>query len=249
MRKVLTLVLVIFTLASMEAKMATLNKSGMGQSARPQQVQAQAQPRQQQAQNMPAWLRGGQMQVQPQTQAQAQAQASNKNKDQLANVTQRRNDALRQAEPQQQRNDQIRSESPAWQDMLSQVIAGVQGAGGVYSIPAIVSGSTGAGLNQILNNKGNDQLAPGSPNKNLDRLSRVAGRTMFGEGVGPGTLDPSLWNMAGDGSGGGFGSSYGGNWRGGGGGGGGGWGSDYGNADNYPAWLKIAMGLNSWNIK
>ena len=71
-----------------------------------------------------------------------------------------------------------------------------------------------------------------------------------GQEVGAGTLDPALWDQA-AGGGSGFGSSYGGNWRrgGGGGGGGGGWGSGYSNADNYPAWMKLAMGLNSWNIK
>lgn len=79
----------------------------------------------------------------------------------------------------------------------------------------------------------------------------VSGRS-FGNEIGAGTLDPTLWDQA-AGVGSGFGSSYGGNWkgkgRGGGGGGGGGWGSGYNNADSYPAWMKLAMGLNSWNIK
>lgn len=60
--------------------------------------------------------------------------------------------------------------------------------------------------------------------------------------AGPGTLDMSLWDQPASSV---FGSSYGGNWRGG--GGGGGW-QDWGSND-YPAWVKTLMGLNSWNIK
>lgn len=74
-------------------------------------------------------------------------------------------------------------------------------------------------------------------------LTPVNPRTIV---AGPGTLDPSLWNPA---EGGGFGSSYGGNWKKrGGGGGGGGW-SGGGSYNDYPAWVKTLMGLNSWNIK
>lgn len=60
--------------------------------------------------------------------------------------------------------------------------------------------------------------------------------------AGPGTLDTALWDQPAES---GFGTNYGGNW--GGGGGGGGW-QDWGSND-YPAWMRTLMGLNSWNIK
>ncbi len=76
-------------------------------------------------------------------------------------------------------------------------------------------------------------------------LAPVNPRTLV---AGPGTLDPSFWNMPATGGNSVFGSSYGGNW-GGRGGGGGGYGGGGGSYDNYPAWIKTLMGLNSWNIK
>lgn len=114
----------------------------------------------------------------------------------------------------------------------------------------------------IYNNNAPGTTQFGTPNMGVNtfiggggeavRSPQARGRTMFGAGVGPGTLDPSLWNLSaqgngGGGYGGGFGSRYGGNW--GGGGGGGGWDYGGGGSNDYPAWVKTLMGLNSWNIK
>lgn len=114
----------------------------------------------------------------------------------------------------------------------------------------------------IYNNNAPGTTQFGTPNMGVNtfiggggeavRSPQARGRTMFGAGVGPGTLDPSLWNLSAQGNGGGggsggFGSRYGGNW--GGGGGGGGWDYGGGGSNDYPAWVKTLMGLNSWNIK
>lgn len=222
--------------------MATLNRTGAG---------ATQQAQQQQRQNMPAWLQGAYQNTQ-----QPQAASNKSAKDQMANVTPRRNDALRQNTTTTTKDkDEMDKQrpSPAWWPTISTAMnTAANVMAGPAGIPNVVT-QAASYLNPYLAsllpaNKGNDQLAPGSPNKNLNMLSRLAGRTMFGEGVGPGTLDPALWDQTGESNG--FGTGYGGNWRRGGGGGGGGGGSDwYNNADNYPEWLKIAMGLNSWNIK
>lgn len=244
MNKVLTTVLLIFTLMSTEVNMATLAQSGAARTAARPVTSGAARPAQQQQQNVPAWLQGAYNQPAMASQPQPTQPPSNKNaRDQLANAGNKRTNALNPA----------REDRPAWMPVVNAAIQTgsslLAGPAGIPSLMGQAYGYLSPYLASLLpENKGNDQLAPGSPNKDLNRLGRLSGRNMFGEGVGPGTLDPSLWNQAGDGSG--FGSSYGGNWRGrGGGGGGGGWGSNYGNADNYPAWLKIAMGLNSWNIK
>lgn len=230
MNKVLAIVLLIFALMGTEVTMAK-GLSGSGavrtNTARPQQV----------AQDLPAWLQGG-----------------DKGNDTLRNapLAGNKNNNVLAPRPNQKNEDEMNQQNqPAW-------LQAVQDAWNVAS--PLLAGPAGipSSVSQLVNlvappiadmlpaGKRNDTLAPGSPNKNKDKLSRLSGRTMFGEGVGPGTLDPSLWNQQ---AGGGFGSSYGGNWRGGGGGYGGG-GGGYNYADNnYPAWLKSLMGLYSWNIK
>lgn len=76
----------------------------------------------------------------------------------------------------------------------------------------------------------------------FEQPTGAPGRTMTGDGVAPGTLDPSMWDMtAPTTTGGGFGTRYG--W----GGGGGGWGG--GGYSKKPAWLNQMMRLYSWNIK
>ena len=152
-----------------------------------------------------------------------------------------------------------RPDQPAWMDALqtgAQVAAPL--LAGPAGVPQAVSNLANQFMPQIApqvagvysslfpaNKNRRDTFAPGSPNKNLDTLGRMSGRTMFGEGIAPGTLDPALWDQTGEG-GDGFGTSYRGNWRGGGGGYGGG---GYGGYENYPAWVRSLMGLNSWNIK
>lgn len=221
--------------------MAGLKNTGAA-AAKPQaQVQTATRTnQQQQQQNMPAWINTYQQQQQP-TQ-----QASNKGKDTLANAQPARNTQVLK-----KNNDQLGEHMPAWQQTLQNVTDAISVGSNIAVNPIgwLTANVASPYLQSLLPaSKGNDQLGPGGPNKNLDKLGRMSGRTMFGPGVGPGTLDPSLWNAGGQG---GFGSNYGGNWKGGGwGGGGSGW-TDWGNSggNNYPAWANYLMRLNSWNIK
>lgn len=227
--------------------MATLNSGAtkQTQAMKPTQQPTQQQPK------VPVWMQGAYNDA-PQTQQQVQQQqTASKNKDTLANSGPKRNDALRNNQDAGKNNDQVRlSQRPAWMDVVDAISGAAAGGTGValgYQ-DAVLNAMTGAAFNNYLHSKNKDGMGPGSPMKNLNTLGRMSGRTMYGQGA-PGTIDPALIaQQNGAVGGGGFGTGYGGNWRrgGGGGGGGGGW---YDNQNPYSEWLKIAMGLNSWNIK
>lgn len=236
MNKVLAIVLLIFTL-SMEAEMATLNRTGA----------AAARPAQQQQQNVPAWMNANNAQT-----------ASNKNKDVLRNALppgdKNTSNVLAPRDPRKEKDEMnLRDPRPAWMDaaqsawnIASPLLAGP--AGIPNSVSQLVNTFGVPGVQSVLPaGKGNDTLAPGSPNKNRNQMGRLSGRTLFGPGIA--TIDDlAYWNQYNAPEGSGFGSNYGGNWGrgGGGGGGGGGWGGSDG---GYPAWLSSLMRLYSWNIK
>lgn len=213
---------------------------------RPAQQTQVFQPPRQQQQQVPAWLQGG---------------GGNKNEDTLNNAlppgSKNQNNQIANR-PNRKPEDELGNQDnmPAWADTLQTAwnVASplLSGPAGIPTMASrIASLITPSIVDALPNQKTNDQLTTGNP-KTIDRLGRMSGRTMFGAGVGPGTLDPSLWNTPRQGGGqGGFGSRYGGNWGGGGYGGGGygGGGWDYASKEDYPAWVKTLMGLNSWNIK